>query len=371
VIAGGAGPCRVAVVGAGWITGVQLRALATVPGAEVVALADLPAELGGVPARPRYERVAREHGVPRVVAAYRELLAGDQVDLVVVGLPNAFHARVATDCARAGKHVVVEKPMCVSLEELAELRAAVAAAGVICGYAEELCFVPKYVKAKALIDAGALGRVFYVRQREAHGGPYSPWFFDRTLAGGGVTMDMGCHSIACCRWLLGKPRATAVTAHLGTYVHGAVTRLEDHMLVTVEFAGAQVAVCESAWTLKGGMVSVAEAWGTGGSLTADMLKGTALQVHSEAGFPDGEAGWQQVDWEWDFQNGYPQEMAHFVDCARRGVTPQETLDDAEAVLEIMLAAYHSAGTGRRVELPFRPAGVARPVDLWLTPRGAP
>jgi predicted dehydrogenase len=364
----GIAPVRVGLIGAGFITAIHVEALRTVPGVEIVAQADLPAELGGVPARPRYEQFAREHGVPRVFDDYREMIAGRDVELVVVGLPNAFHARVATDCARAGKHLVVEKPMCVTLEELQVLRAAVREAGVVCGYAEELCFVPKYVKAKALIDAGALGKVFYVRQREAHGGPYSPWFFDRTLAGGGITMDMGCHSIACCRWLLGKPRATAVTAHMGTYVHGAVTRLEDHVVVTVEFEGGRFATCESAWTLKGGMVSVAEAWGEAGSVTADMLKGTALEVHSEEGVPGGEVGWQTVDWEWAWQNGYPQEMAHFVDCARRGVVPTETIDDAEAVLEIMLAAYHSAGTGRRVALPFRPAGVERPVDLWLTPR---
>ena len=361
-------PLRVGLVGAGWITQTHVRSLRMVPGVEIVAVADLPASLGGVPAKARYEKFAADHGIPRVFADYREMIAGPDVELCVVGLPNAFHARVATDCAAAGKHLVVEKPMCVTLEQIAELRAAVARTGVVCAYAEELCFVPKYVRAKEIIASGALGRVFYVRQREAHGGPYSPWFFDRTLAGGGITMDMGCHSIECCRWLLGKPRAVAVTAHMGTYVHQAVTRLEDHVVVTVELAGGRFASCESAWTLKGGMVSVAEAWGTAGSLSADMLKGTALAVHSEKGLPGGEVGWQTVDWEWEWQNGYPQEMAHAVDCARRGVTPSESIDDAEAVLEIMLAAYHSAGTGRRVPLPFRPQGVERPVDLWLQPR---
>jgi len=361
-------PMRVGLVGAGWITHTHVKALRAVPGVEIVAVADLPASLGGVPAKPRYAKFAKDHGIQRTFDDYREMIAGQDVDLVVVGLPNAFHARVAIDCARAGKHLVVEKPMCVTLEEIAELRAALTRSGVVCGYAEELCFVPKYVRAKELIDAGALGKVFYVRQREAHGGPYSPWFFDRTLAGGGITMDMGCHSIECCRWLLGKPRAVAVSAHMGTYVHHAVTKLEDHVVVTVEFEGGRFASCESAWTLKGGMVSVAEAWGEAGSLTADMLKGTALSVHSEKGVPGGEVGWQTVDWEWEWQNGYPQEMAHAVDCARRGVTPSESIDDAEAVLEIMLAAYHAAGTGKRVTLPFRPKGIERPVDLWLKPR---
>jgi predicted dehydrogenase len=360
---------RVGLCGAGWVSGVHVRALRTAADAELVAVADLPPDLGGVPAAARYQRFAEEHGIPRVFADYRAMLAErDLVDLVVVGLPNAFHGRVALDCVRAGKHVVIEKPMCVSMAELDALALAVVQHGVVCGYAEELCFAPKYVHAKKLIDGGALGRVFHVRQREAHGGPYSPWFFDRTLAGGGITMDMGCHSIECCRWLLGKPRALAVSAHMGTYVHQAVTHLEDHAIITIEFEGGAFATCESGWTLKGGMISVAEAFGEGGSLTADVLKGTALAVHSERGFAGGEPGWQHVDWEWDWQNGYPQEMQHFLACARAGVTPRESIEDARAVLEIMLAAYHSAGTGRRVALPFQPADVERPVDLWLHPR---
>ena len=128
---------------------------------------------------------------------------------------------------------------------------------------------------------------------------------------------------------------------------------------------------ESSWALQGGMDSTLELFGLEGVIYADMLKGSWLRAYSENGFPnlwEPNRGWCHPDWEWARNNGYPQEDAHFVDCILEGKTPIESADDGLDVLEIMLAAYHSAGTGQRVELPFRPRGVERPVDLWWHPR---
>src|SRR5581483_12285543 len=72
-------------------------------------------------------------------------------------------------------------------------------------YAEELCFTPKYVRLKRLVDEGALGRPYLVKQAEKHDGPHAPWFWDVGRSGGGVTLDMGCHAFEFFRWLLGKP----------------------------------------------------------------------------------------------------------------------------------------------------------------------
>ena len=95
-------------------------------------------------------------------------------------------------------------------------------------YAEELCFAPKYVRAKELVDEGALGAVFFVQQGEQHFGPHSDWFWDVRRSGGGVLMDMGCHAVEFFRWILDKPQAESVTAELATSVHGDQTRGEDH-----------------------------------------------------------------------------------------------------------------------------------------------
>jgi len=78
-------------------------------------------------------------------------------------------------------------------------------------------------------------------------------------------------------------------------------------------------------------------------------------------------GWTTPDYEWLWNNGYPQEMQDFIDSIRHGRQPVENADDGLAVLEIMLAGYYSAGTHKSVELPFRPKNVEFPVDLWKNP----
>jgi predicted dehydrogenase len=82
-------------------------------------------------------------------------------------------------------------------------------------------------------------------------------------------------------------------------------------------------------------------------------------------------GWTHPDVEWNFQNGYPHELAHFLRCFETGERPIESAEDGLAVLEVLLGCYQSAGTGRRVALPFRPRGVKRPVDLWRSPLPEP
>jgi predicted dehydrogenase len=129
---------------------------------------------------------------------------------------------------------------------------------------------------------------------------------------------------------------------------------------------------EASWALKGGMDSTLEIFGTRGVVYADLLKGMGLRAFSEKGFkdqPDLGKGWVYPEYDVLWNNGYPQEDRHFIDCMRSGATPEESGEDGLAVLEIMLAAYHSAGLGRKINLPFRPKGLTvPPVDLWLHPR---
>src|SRR5262249_45105735 len=151
----------------------------------------------------------------------RALYDRPDIDLVVLGLPNDLHCESTVRAASAGKHVVVEKPMALSLVECDRMIAACAQAGVMLGYAEGLCFAPKYTRLKALVDEGAFGRVHLVKQSEKHDGPHAAWFYNTERSGGGVTMDMGCHAVEFFRWMLGQGRAkariTGVYAQMGTY----------------------------------------------------------------------------------------------------------------------------------------------------------
>src|SRR3979411_122044 len=94
-------------------------------------------------------------------------------------------------------------------------------------YAEELCFAPKYLRLKALLDEGALGRPTLIKHSEKHDGPHAAHFWDVARSGGGVTMDMGCHAIEFFRWMLGRPPIRSVYAQMSTLVHGAKTRGDD------------------------------------------------------------------------------------------------------------------------------------------------
>src|SRR5262249_21724714 len=203
---------RVGLIGSGFVADLHAAAFKAVPDAQLLAVASR------TPGKP--QRFAHERGIPHAFQDYRDLLALKEIDLVTVAIPNDLHAEAVLAAARAGKHIVCEKPLCRTLEEADQMIEACRRAGVLLMYAEELCFAPKYVRAKQLADEGALGNVFLVKQSEEHFGPHEPWFWDVERSGGGVLLDMGCHSIEYARWLFGKPAVRSVQAHLGTYVHG-------------------------------------------------------------------------------------------------------------------------------------------------------
>jgi predicted dehydrogenase len=294
--------------------------------------------------------------------------------MVTLGLPNSLHAQATIDAAAAGKHVVCEKPLCMNLDEADRMIDACRAAGVKLMYAEELCFTPKYLRAKQLVDEGAIGKVYLVKQSEKHFGPHGDWFWDVERSGGGVSLDMGCHGVEFARWMLGKRPATGVYAEMHTFVHKDLTRGEDDALIVVDFGGEAVGLAEESWAKRGGMDDRAEVYGSDGVIYANLLQGNSLTTYSERGYgyavekaPDTK-GWSFTIFEEAWNYGFPQEFEHFVACVKGDLEPLETGEDGRAVLEILLAAYESAGTGRKVALPFRPK-VQKPIDLWK-PQGA-
>ena len=243
---------------------------------EVVAIAS--------PTKGNAAEFARRHGIPRSYSDYREMLNDPAVELVSITAPNRLHAQVTIDAARAGKHVVCEKPLCVTLEEADAMIDACAKAGVLLLYAEELFFAPKYVKAKQMADEGAFGRIHLVKQGEKHSGPHSDWFWDVEQSGGGALMDLGCHGIAFCWWFLGKQKVKSVYAQLSTQVNSKRTQGDDEALTIIEFENGAIGLVESSWNRPGGMDDSIEVFGDKGQTYADILMGNALPTYSETGF---------------------------------------------------------------------------------------
>ena len=125
---------RVGLIGSGFISSIHHEAFRHVPGSEVIAVAS--------PAPGHAEKFAVDRGIAHHFTDIRRLLDLKEVDLVVLGIPNDLHCEVTCLAAEAGKHVVVEKPMALNLAECDRMIAACQQAGVILGYAEELCFAP-------------------------------------------------------------------------------------------------------------------------------------------------------------------------------------------------------------------------------------
>jgi predicted dehydrogenase len=353
---------RVGLVGSAFICTIHCESIRQIPGAEVVAVAS--------PTEANVSKFADRHGVDRWYTDYRELMDLDDVDVVLLGLPNDLHCDATLAAAAAGKHVIVEKPMAPSLAECDRMIDACDRAGVKLMYAEELCFAPKYVRLKQLVDEGALGEVFLVKQSEKHDGPHGGWFWDVSRSGGGVMLDMGCHGIEFARWMLGKPAIRSIYCDLKRNMHADKTAGDDTSIVIVDFANGATAYIEESWAKLGGMDDRAEIHGTGGVAYADLLQGNSIQTYSTTGYgyavekSGGTRGWSYTMYEEAWNYGFPQELEHFIDCVRNDREPLETGRDGRVVMEALMAAYASAGQGRRIELPFE-TDAACPHDLWL------
>ncbi len=353
---------KVALLGAGFIADIHVESyLRFIPEAELVAVYARSAE--------RARAFAARHDIPAWFDDIDTLLKTTDCDVVDICLPNFLHAEATLKAAAAGKHVIIEKPLAVTLEEADAMIAACAAAGVYLMYAEELCFAPKYERVRQLVREGAVGDVFMLKQSEKHNGPHSDWFYTRKQSGGGVLMDMGCHAIGWFRWMLGNAPVKSVFASMGTVLHQGRTDCEDNSVVIVEFENGVTGVAENSWAKQGGMDDRCEVYGTGGVVYADLFMGNAALSYSKNGYgyamekADTTVGWSFTIFEEVFNQGYPHELKHFIDCVQTGKKPLVTGEDGRAVLEVIYAAYAAAGTGAKVNLPFHPK-VERPIDLW-------
>jgi predicted dehydrogenase len=240
----------VGLIGSQFISTIHAEALQSVSTADVRAVMS--------PTGGHAREFAQKYNIPNHFTALDKMLAKDDIDMVVVGAPNFLHCDITLQAAKAGKHVVVEKPLCMNLAEADRMIDACKKAKVKLMYAEELCFTPKYVRLKGLLDEGALGKPVLFKQSEKHDGPHAEHFWDVERSGGGVTMDMGCHAIEFFRWLNGRNPVKSVYAQMSTSVHTAKTKGDDNSIIILEFANGVIALAEESWTKLGGMDDRAE-----------------------------------------------------------------------------------------------------------------
>src|ERR1700693_2440132 len=361
------GRVKVGIIGSQFQADIHAASLQIMPDeAEVVAVAS--------PTPGNAAAFAKRFGIPRVFTDYREMLKEKDIEMVTIAAPNSLHCQMTKDIAAAGKHIMCEKPLAMTIAEGEEMIAAAKSHGVLLMYGEELFFTPKYLKAKEMADARAFGKIHFVKQSEHHFGPHSSRFWDVNRSGGGTLMDLGCHGIAFCYWFLGRSPIKSVYCQMGTYVHGDKTKAEDESLCILEFANGAVGLIENSWARRGGMDDRIEVYGDAGVTYANLHMGNALATFSENGYgyAVGKApttkGWSYPVFEELWNYGTPQELNHFARCVRGKETPKIAGEDGLAIMHALYAGYASAGEGRKIALPFAAPSVKKPIDLWLNAR---
>ena len=240
----------VGLIGSQFISSIHAEAFKSVSEGELLAVMS--------PTPGHAKAFADKHHIPNFFTDLDKMLAMEEIDMVVIGAPNNLHCEITIKAAKAGKHIVVEKPLCMNLKEADMMIDACKQANVKLMYAEELCFTPKYVRLKALLDEGALGKPVIFKQSEKHDGPHADHFWDVNRSGGGVTMDMGCHAFQFFRWLNGNNPVKSVYAQMNTSVHMNKTKGDDNAIIIIEFENGVVGLAEESWTKLGGMDDRAE-----------------------------------------------------------------------------------------------------------------
>jgi predicted dehydrogenase len=307
----------VALFGCGWIQDFHARAVVAC-GHEVAVVANHREETA--------RAFAERHGIAEVTTDWKAVAADRAVDAVVIGTPNALHAPQALSALDAGKHVLVEKPMAVSVAECDAMIAAAQGSGTSLMVAHCWRFHPDVLAMHGRIVAGELGEIVKTRGYGVHAGwGPSGWFVDRALAGGGALPDMGVHAIDTARFLLGDPSPERVCAAIGTrYGDYAV---DDDGILLISWSQGTNSVVESGWCQPHteGLEAETEVYGTGGYARI---------------FPREEPS---EDYEHCTQPMYTAQMREFLGAIEDGRQPLPSGEDGRVVVEIVEAAYASAG----------------------------
>ncbi|WP_223692858.1 Gfo/Idh/MocA family protein [Leifsonia poae] len=319
---------RIGLIGAGGIAGAHVAGYALNPDTVTfAAVAD--------PVRANAE--ARAAGTDAAIFAdYTEMLAVADIDAVDICLPHHLHKTAIVAAARAGKHILCEKPLCLTPEEAREVAAAVDEAGVTLMCAHNQLFLPAVAKAKELLDSGTIGRVYEVRTTDSFHNDFDPenmgWRAHAATSGGGELIDTGYHPSYLLLHLAGAS-PVEVTAMLATH-RLSFMEGEDSATVLVRFDNGVIGTIVTSWAYDAAdSTERFSAVGERGTLTSD---GTTLSYHVR--------GEEPVILELDPVDEFGEEIGHFARSILDGTRPLHTQKEGIEVLGIILGAYESART---------------------------
>lgn len=293
------------------------------------------------------KKFAEEHHIPRWTTSIEDAINDPETDTVVVGLPNNLHLEAVQLAAKAGKAVLVTKPLGRNASEALAMLRAVEDSGVFGGYLEDLVYTPKTLKALEAVHNGALGKVLWARSRETHPGPHSDWFWNKEISGGGAIIDMGCHCIEIGRSFIGKDvRPVEAMCWADTQVHPI--EAEDHAIGLVRYENGAIGQFEVSWTFRGGMDLRDEVSGTQGTIWLNHWLRTGFEMFTATGpggyvseKTEGETGWLFPVGDEEGSLGYTPMFADMLNALDQGNAPVETFYDGYVVNAIIDAVYCS------------------------------
>ncbi len=231
---------RIAIVGAGFIAGYHLAALAAIPQCSVQLIVSR--------GRGKADALARRFGVDQSSDDIEAALARPDIDAVVVTTPDDTHEDIAVQAAAAGKAILVQKPMATTSAACRRIIAAAERAGVDLQVSFMHRFFEETVLARSLLARQAIGQVTSVRVRNATPGPdWADWFFKRERVGGGVVLQLGIHGIDLIEHMIGPIAAlgarTATLQPERPLADGRIARVEnaDSAWATYELAAGSFA----------------------------------------------------------------------------------------------------------------------------------
>lgn len=281
---------------------------------------------------------------------FADVLADDRVDIVNLSGPNHVHTEQGIAAAGAGKHILIEKPMCLSMEENRQLRDAVAAAGVRSVVSFVLRWNPLIENLRSLLAADAVGQLFYAEVDYWHGlgDSWPGWQWGHTVASGRSTMlTGGCHAVDALRWLTGEE--IVETSAFSNNTKGRF-EYDANVVAILRFDSGMIGKTSALFDVEMPYAFNIDLAGTDGALRDN-------HIWSKRLFP-GQTSWSQMETilpnSGDVDHHpFDAEMDHLVDCIRQRRESHCSIADAYHTHEVCLAIDRSlAEGGRPVKLPL-------------------
>tara|TARA_R110002126_G_scaffold291800_1_gene459011 strand:- start:92116 stop:93183 length:1068 start_codon:yes stop_codon:yes gene_type:complete len=347
---------RVGIIGTGRISGLHAIEYANNPHAEIVALCDSDLNLAA--------DCAKAWGVPQATLCedYRQLLALDTVDLVEILVPHHLHKPIALAAIAAGKALSLQKPMCMNLDDATEVIDAAAIAKVPFKVFENFIFYPPVMKAKSLIDEGAIGEPLTIRIKSNPGKSKTAWAVpaaaaawrqDKSQAGGGpLVFDDGHHKFALAWHFMGQAEEVHAWISETTAPDGFV--FDAPALISFKFPNNRYGNLEVVYSPELEIVTRhyaqddrVEITGTKGVIWINQGHGALGNPAPVSLYRDGamtEFSGMETGWEASFVHS----TRHFIQALRTGQPPKLSGEEGREVLKFTLAAQQSAHLGRAV-----------------------